>query len=710
MDPPRPVAHWTTRIAALEDELSALRAAAAKESGPIPLRAPPTPAAATGDATFLLALLEREMRRNDDLERKLDDARAAKIDLLIENGHLRTRLQVAESMLAAARGRTDRDDTADRSTAMPPSRRSSSAPGGDKKSSSSRRISSSTEDRLRFLNLLDSDTLPLRGDSSSPGSDAESDSDMNDASSSRTPSRRSIGTGGGALDDPDTPPHRRVRSLSRDSVVSDLSSAELRLIKDRDRRLSTRNADYTPSPAASPATTASSAAPPMDLSGQELRMLVKRHSRDDILNIASPMAASPISGNGSGSASVTFGIGTPGGGAPPSDLSASERKILTKRGSREHVAMVADSMPVVARRLSSSRRGSQDLLPTVGNGAAGHAARSGDSLISDLSTAELRLLPGVADSTAVSSSPHDAITSDDGDDENTNHVENDPLEAGYRRVHMSKENLVSDLSNSEKKLLVKPNHGAGSGAASPLAPVAAGGVVPGDVVLDSSTRLLFHDPLASIHAYNAVMPADPIQVPHHSHHRMSASPGPSGGASTASPLGTRTGSSSNLAASGSPAGSTHERKVVILARDSEAGSRESLASVGRHVAFATADEEHVVAAADSDDEHAVPRKVVAFAAGATAGSSGLGRASEDSDSGADEDGEGREEDRPRSRVVSFGDLVEASSNGAGAASDAGARTTPPVTLSNRTLDSIPDEGTASETASAGADAAGLATA
>ncbi|KAJ3356318.1 hypothetical protein GGF32_001530 [Allomyces javanicus] len=704
MDPPRPTAHWNARISALEDELQSLRAAAAKESAATPLRA-----VATGDATFLLALLEREMRRNDDLERKLDDARAAKIDLLIENGHLRTRLQVAESMLAAARGRTDRDDTAsDRPTAMPPSRRSSSAPGIEKKASSSRRISSSTEDRLRFLNLLDGDTLPLRGDSSSPGSDAaSSDSDTNDASSSRTPSRRSIG-GTTFADDADTPPHRRVRSLSRDSVVSDLSSAELRLIKDRDRRLSTRNTDYTPSPAASPATTASSAAPPMDLSGQELRMLVKRHSRDDILNIASPMAASPISGNGSGSASVTFGIGTPGGGAPPSDLSASERKILTKRGSREHVAMAAD-MPVVARRLSSSRRGSQDLLPTVSAGAAAHAARSGDSLISDLSTAELRLLPGVADSTAVSSSPpHDAITSDDNED--INDVENDPLEAGYRRVHMSKENLVSDLSHSEKKLLVKPNHGPGSGAASPLAPVAAGGVVPGDVVLDSSTRLLFHDPLASIHAYNAVMPADPIQVAHHGHHhRTSASPGPSGTASTASPLGTRTGSSSNLAASGSPAGGTHERKVVILARDSEAGSRESLASVGRHVAFATADEEHVVAAADSDDEHAVPRKVVAFAAGATAASSGLGRAD---DSGEDEDDEGEgdeDEDRPRSRVVSFGDLVEASSSGA-AATDAGARTAPPVTLSNRTLDSIPDEDAAGEPAAAGADAAGLATA
>ncbi|KNE56808.1 hypothetical protein AMAG_02584 [Allomyces macrogynus ATCC 38327] len=702
MDPPRPTAHWTSRIAALEDELQSLRAAATKESAPIPLRAPPTPAAATGDATFLLALLEREMRRNDDLERKLDDARAAKIDLLIENGHLRTRLQVSESMLAATRGRTDRDDTPDRPTTMPPSRRSSSAPGGDKKSTS-RRISISTEDRLRFLNLLDGDTLPLRGDSSSPGSDAASDSDTNDAPSSRTPSRRSIG-GTTVTDDTDTPPHRRVRSLSRDSVVSDLSSAELRLIKDRDRRLSTRNTDHTPSPAASPATTASSAAPPMDLSGQELRMLVKRHSRDDILNIASPMAASPISGTGSGSASVTFGIGTPGGGAPPSDLSASERKILTKRGSREHVAMAAD-MPVVARRLSASRRGSQDLLPTVGNGTVGHAARSGDSLISDLSTAELRLLPGVANESVALASPHDAITSDD--DEDINDVENDPLEAGYRRVHMSKENLVSDLSHSEKKLLVKPNHGTGSGAASPLAPTPACGVVPGDVVLDSSTRLLFHDPLASIHAYNAVMPADPIQVAHHSHHhRTSASPGPSGGA-MASPLGTRTGSSSNLAASGSPAGGTHERKVVILARDSEAGSRESLASVGRHVAFATADEEHVVAAADSDDEHAVPRKVVAFAAGATAASSGLGR---EDDSGEDEDDEGEgdeDEDEPRSRVVSFGDLVEASSGG-GVNADAAARTTPSVTLSNRTLDSIPDEGAASEAAAGAVDAAGLA--
>ncbi|KAI9190094.1 hypothetical protein H9P43_001527 [Blastocladiella emersonii ATCC 22665] len=270
---------------------------------------------------------------------------------------------------------------------------------------------------------------------------------------------------------------------------------------------------------------------PHDLSGQEKRILTKRGSREISFGAA---VSDPIITSG-----LNYGLGMTAGsvgevrangtsspppvstvplaaadatGSVPSDLSSSELKILSKRSSRDFA-----HSPTVDHAATPAPVPVQHEMPA----ARISRAESGDSLISDMSVAELRLL---ADQVG----PAGAAAG-------TNPLAD--IDAQPRRVHMSRESLISDLSTFEKKLLVKGSHSAGHSTRSSM-----------EDLLGSGTRQLFE------------------RLESASHH------------------GSVTGSCVHR----------EERKVVILSRDTEAGSRESLASVGRHVAFTTTDEEHEV--------------------------------------------------------------------------------------------------------------------
>ncbi|ORZ31933.1 hypothetical protein BCR44DRAFT_282731 [Catenaria anguillulae PL171] len=308
-----------------------------------------------------------------------------------------------------------------------------------------------------------------------------------------------------------------------------------------------------PERAASPDRSAGDSVP-YDLSASERKILSRRASRDHLASI-SPTPSTHAShsiiddavvGLGlSGAAASPLPVPLPelttigdNGEHVPHDLSNSEIKILQRRASSRELGLdVGDVTPTGSRSpvvFDETIHVNGEKHPSTT-----HLVRtkSSESVISDLSNAELRLLqenaaPGYSKPLA-------------------------DVDAVPRRVHMSKESLVSDLSHTEKKLLVK----AGS----------------------HSARSSMDD-LMSNHGSVA----------------SSSRPSQSGG---------------ELHGHGAAG---HERKVVILARDLEVeaadsiptgASRESLSSSlgARHVAFSTTDEEHEV-----DTEGAIRK--VAFGA------------------------------------------------------------------------------------------------